>query len=113
MCEPTKTVLPQRRGPGGWCVRLLVLFIRGYQLFLSPLKQVFFGSSCGCRFQPTCSAYAREALLRHGVWRGLCLAIRRILKCHPWGTEGYDPVPSLKSCRRHGISAPFKSIIDG
>lgn len=91
----------------------MMLLIRVYQLFLSPLKQFFFGSSCACRFQPTCSAYAREALLEHGFWRGIFLAIRRILKCHPWGAEGYDPVPSLKNDQRHDISAPFKSIIDG
>lgn len=67
--------------------RLLILPIRGYQLAISPLLPR------SCRFQPTCSHYAVEALQRHGPWRGLLLAGRRILKCHPWGPSGYDPVP--------------------
>ena len=46
-----------------------------------------------CRFLPTCSAYALEALQRHGAARGLYLSIRRLLRCHPWGGSGYDPVP--------------------
>lgn len=66
---------------------LLVLPIRFYQLYLSPLL----GPSC--RFTPTCSEYARQALLKHGPFKGLYLAVRRILRCHPWGGSGYDPVP--------------------
>lgn len=46
-----------------------------------------------CRFAPTCSEYALEALRRHGSWRGGWLALRRIMRCHPWGGSGYDPVP--------------------
>ena len=52
-----------------------------------------------CRFQPTCSEYALEALHRHGVWRGSLLAATRIARCHPWGGSGYDPVPPLRSTR--------------
>jgi putative membrane protein insertion efficiency factor len=66
---------------------LLVLLIRFYQLCISPLL----GPSC--RFTPTCSEYARQAILKHGPIRGLYLAIRRLLRCHPWGGSGYDPVP--------------------
>jgi hypothetical protein len=66
---------------------LLVLLIRFYQLCVSPLL----GPSC--RFTPTCSEYARQAILKHGPIRGLYLAIRRLLRCHPWGGSGYDPVP--------------------
>ena len=54
---------------------------------LSPLL----GSNC--RHQPTCSGYAIESLNVWGAWKGLCLTLRRIVKCHPWGTSGYDPVP--------------------
>ncbi|MBP5456020.1 MAG: membrane protein insertion efficiency factor YidD [Paludibacteraceae bacterium] len=66
---------------------LLILPIRFYQRFISPLYPP------ACRFTPTCSAYAIEALQKHGPIKGLYLAIRRILRCHPWGGSGYDPVP--------------------
>lgn len=65
----------------------LILLIRFYQICISPLKPAT------CRFTPTCSAYAIEALRKHGPIKGLYLAIRRILRCHPWGGSGYDPVP--------------------
>jgi len=67
--------------------RVLVSIIRFYQIVLSPLL----GSNC--RFHPTCSAYAVEALSSHGSTRGLWLAVRRLGKCHPWNEGGYDPVP--------------------
>jgi len=67
--------------------KLLVLPIRFYQLCISPLL----GPSC--RFTPTCSEYARLAILKHGPIKGLYLAIWRILRCNPWGGSGYDPVP--------------------
>ncbi|WP_150004442.1 membrane protein insertion efficiency factor YidD [Iodidimonas muriae] len=65
----------------------LIFFVRAYQLVLSPLL----GPSC--RYQPTCSAYAIEAVRRHGGRRGGWMAIRRIGRCHPFGGFGYDPVP--------------------
>ena len=68
-------------------VWLLVLPIRFYQIAISPLL----GPSC--RFTPTCSEYARQALVKHGPIKGLYLAIWRILRCNPWGGSGYDPVP--------------------
>lgn len=67
--------------------RLLVLLIRGYQLFISPLKPPT------CRFYPTCSHYAIEAVQRFGTVRGGWLAICRIVKCHPFHPGGIDPVP--------------------
>lgn len=67
--------------------RLLISLIRLYQLLLSP----FFGSQC--RFTPTCSHYAREAIERHGSLRGSFYSVRRLLRCHPWHRGGYDPVP--------------------
>ena len=66
---------------------LLVFPIRIYQKCISPFTPP------SCRFTPTCSQYAVEALHRHGPFKGLYLALRRILKCHPWGGSGYDPVP--------------------
>ncbi|SIS82694.1 hypothetical protein SAMN05421759_104105 [Roseivivax lentus] len=67
--------------------RLVALPVHGYRLFLSP----WLGRSC--RFQPTCSAYALEALEVHGALRGGWLAARRIARCHPWGGSGVDNVP--------------------
>ena len=66
---------------------LLIVPIRFYQKYISPLKPAT------CRFTPTCSQYAIEALRKHGPLRGLWLALRRLLRCHPWGGSGYDPVP--------------------
>lgn len=65
----------------------LLLLIRGYRHFISPL----FPPSC--RFQPTCSQYALEAIAGHGSIKGSWLAVRRILRCHPFHPGGYDPVP--------------------
>ncbi len=67
--------------------RVLVLPIRFYQKFITPFTPP------SCRFQPTCSEYARQALLKYGIGKGLALAIWRILRCNPWGGSGYDPVP--------------------
>ena len=66
---------------------LAVLLIRGYQHALGPF------AAGRCRFTPSCSEYAREALERHGLRRGIALAARRIARCHPLGAHGYDPVP--------------------
>lgn len=70
--------------PLAWVISLPVRF---YRLAFSPWV------GHGCRYQPTCSAYAMEALQRHGGVKGFYLMIRRILRCHPWGGHGYDPVP--------------------
>lgn len=67
--------------------RLLILCIRFYQIFISPLKPPT------CRFDPTCSAYAIEAIQKKGPVKGTWLAIKRIAKCHPFHPGGYDPVP--------------------
>jgi putative membrane protein insertion efficiency factor len=61
--------------------------IRAYQLLVAPILPP------SCRYHPSCSHYAAEAIGRHGPWRGLGLAARRLLRCQPWGGSGYDPVP--------------------
>jgi putative membrane protein insertion efficiency factor len=61
--------------------------VRAYQLTLSPLLPA------ACRFEPSCSRYAVEALTRHGALRGSVLSLKRLARCHPWGGMGYDPVP--------------------
>jgi len=80
---------------------LLAFLLRGYRLANSP----WFGAAC--RFEPTCSAYAVEAIQLHGPVRGAWLAARRITRCHPWGGSGYDPVPAhapaTHTCDAHHI----------
>ncbi|MCS6822269.1 MAG: membrane protein insertion efficiency factor YidD [Microscillaceae bacterium] len=70
-----------------WLKECFILSIRFYQYAISPLLPP------SCRYTPTCSHYAVEAIQKHGVSKGLYLAIKRILRCHPWGGSGYDPVP--------------------
>jgi len=67
--------------------RLALWVIRAYQLLSAPLFP-----TC-CRFAPSCSHYAAEAMARHGFWRGLYLSLRRLLRCHPFHPGGWDPVP--------------------
>ncbi len=64
-----------------------IVLVRFYQLCISPLTPP------SCRFTPTCSQYALEALRKHGPVKGLWLTVKRLSKCHPWGSSGYDPVP--------------------
>jgi putative membrane protein insertion efficiency factor len=68
--------------------QLLITLVRGYRFFLSP----WLGSSC--RFEPTCSAYALQALEQDGATAGSYLTLRRLARCHPWCAGGHDPVPS-------------------
>jgi len=84
MNEVTRLGLAGRRG--------LAFLFRAYQAVASPAL-VLLGPGCGCRFSPTCSHYAAEAIRRHGVAKGVCLAFCRILRCHPFHPGGFDPVP--------------------
>lgn len=77
---------------------ILIFFVRCYRAAISPVLTTLFGPmGCGCRFHPTCSVYALEALRTHGAWRGSLLTLRRLGRCHPWGGSGEDPVPSPRS----------------
>ena len=67
--------------------RLLILAIKGYKRFISPALPP------ACRYLPTCSMYALEAIERHGTAKGVWLGAKRVCRCHPWGGSGYDPVP--------------------
>jgi uncharacterized protein len=78
------------RGPARW----LISMIQGYQLARS-------GRPTGCRYLPTCSQYAVEAIGAHGAARGCALALRRLIRCNPWGGHGIDPVPERRSLCRH------------
>ena len=86
---------------------LCILPIRVYQLCISPVLPP------ACRYYPTCSAYAAEAIMTHGIFRGGWLALKRIARCHPWGGSGYDPVPEKgrwKNPARHlSASALFST----
>jgi uncharacterized protein len=74
--------------------------IHAYRWMLKPLMGM------ECRHLPTCSEYALEAIERNGAWRGSWLSLSRICRCHPWGTDGIDPVPDI-SCVRHPF-APWR-----
>ncbi|MBQ2111505.1 MAG: membrane protein insertion efficiency factor YidD [Clostridia bacterium] len=75
----------------GLAGRVFVYLIRGYQTYISPRH------GARCRFTPTCSSYAIEAIETHGAFKGLALAVWRILRCNPFCKGGYDPVPPKKS----------------
>ena len=80
----------ERGGFAQWVLRVLRVLVRAYQYLVSPLL------GPRCRYLPSCSSYALEALDVHGPWRGSWYALRRIARCHPWGGTGYDPVPAAK-----------------
>lgn len=88
--------------------RILIGVVRFYQAAISPL------SPASCRYTPTCSSYAIEAITRHGSVKGSWLALRRICRCHPWGGVGYDPVPEAPSRSKidddHGDAARSRSV---
>lgn len=84
--------------------RLLLAPIFVYRRYISPLK-----ASPSCRFHPTCSAYAVEAIKTYGAMRGSWLSLRRILKCHPFHPGGHDPVPPRSSQERSAESSPSEA----
>ena len=73
---------------------VLLVLVRVYRMLLAPVHHAVFGPSC--RFEPTCSAYAEEAIKTHGAGRGAWLAVCRLLRCHPLGRAGFDPVPAQR-----------------
>lgn len=82
--------------------RTLILLVRAYQVLMAWRPPV-------CRYAPTCSAYAIEALEAHGAARGSWLAARRVLRCHPWREGGYDPVPDPRPRRGSGATDPRRA----
>ena len=79
---------PSGEGRGRFLLRKLFLLpVYFYRVFISPLTPP------SCRYTPTCSQYMVEAVLKYGIFKGTWLGIKRILRCHPWGGSGYDPVP--------------------
>lgn len=80
---------------------LALLALAGYRRTLAPLLG---GLGFACRHEPSCSHYASEAIARHGLARGGALALTRLLRCHPWGTSGFDPVPDVLRAPRAGAA---------
>jgi len=70
---------------------LVLAFLKFYKKFISPVSERIFGSAC--RFTPSCSEYTIEALEKYGLGKGLFLGVKRVIRCHPFGSFGYDPVP--------------------
>lgn len=85
---------------------ILVFAVRVYRWTISPAQVFLFGPTGGCRFEPSCSAYALESVQTHGALAGSWLAANRICRCHPWGGCGPDPVPDRKSETRNPGSEP-------
>ena len=87
-----------------WLSKAVILPIRGYQFFISPLL------GPRCRFYPSCSQYAIEALQSHGAFKGLWLSLQRILRCHPLNPGGFDPVPPNAGGDGMNQIAPTKTL---
>ena len=94
---------------------ILIAGVQAYRVAISPAKTFLFGSLSQCRFTPSCSVYAQDAIRHHGVLAGCWLALKRIARCHPWGGCGEDPVPpppaagspgNGEKCTRPGPSKP-------
>ncbi|HIG30906.1 MAG TPA: membrane protein insertion efficiency factor YidD [Verrucomicrobiales bacterium] len=89
--------------------RMFIFVIRFYRIVLSPMKTLFLGPAGRCRYRPSCSEYALEAVTEHGALKGALLSLKRILRCHPWGGFGFDPVPRVKSGTTPGHSHSHSS----
>ena len=94
LSPPDRPISRLRRALEALVRGVLLTLIRAYQLLLSPLL------GGRCRYVPSCSVYAQEAIRRFGPWRGGWLALKRLGRCHPWGGYGYDPVPDAPEPRR-------------
>jgi len=90
---------------------ILLGLLRLYRMVISPTLGAFFGPTGGCRFTPTCSAYAAQAVREHGAARGSWLATGRLCRCHPWGGHGRDPVPGRNCSTIEACVAPLDAVL--
>lgn len=96
---PDSTTEPPTTEPASPPARALVVLLRGYQRFISPLIPP------SCRFAPSCSEYAVQAMVTHGALRGTWLTVRRLLRCGPWHPGGWDPVPPRRTAETRDRTA--------
>ena len=89
--RPSRSTSTAELEPSGAAARALIALVRAYRLVIAPVLPAT------CRFTPSCSAFAAEALARHGAARGSIIATRRLARCHPWHLGGYDPVPARRA----------------
>lgn len=98
-------------------MKQLVLFgLAVYRRGISPVLHALAGPGSGCRFLPTCSEYCEQAIRLHGLGKGFLLALRRLLRCHPWGGSGWDPVPESCGCwgeKRSGSGGKLTAGLTG
>jgi len=91
--KPHPLISQKKSGGLPTATMILIFAIRTYRWTISPAQVFLFGPTGGCRFTPTCSEYAMEAVREHGAMAGGWLAVKRICRCHPWSRCGHDPVP--------------------
>lgn len=107
--DSPSSVLRLARGLAALPVRALLGLIRTYQLAISPMLPWVMGPGCGCRFHPSCSHYAADALREHGLARGAWLAVRRLGRCHPFHPGGVDLVPPRAAPRCSAVGRPMSA----
>ena len=91
--KPQPLISQEKSGGLPAAATILIFAIRAYRWTISPAQIFLFGPTSGCRFTPTCSQYAMDAIRAQGAMAGGWLAVKRICRCHPWGRCGHDPVP--------------------
>ena len=91
--KPHPLISQEKSGGLPAAATILIFAIRAYRWTISPAQIFLFGPTSGCRFTPTCSQYAMDAIRAQGAMAGGWLAVKRICRCHPWGRCGHDPVP--------------------
>ena len=100
--NPSNALETNGRSAGAW---VLVALVQFYRVFLSH----FIGGAC--KFEPSCSKYAQEAIARHGARRGVVLALKRLGRCRPFSKGGFDPVPDREGAKTSGIGVPFSTKV--